>query len=258
MNVYVKLAIAAAAVVVVAIVGINLLPRNGGVAGPGSTPTPSPTPTVSPTPAASPMALREGALPAGTYVSTPFSQSGSDACFAPPQAGCIDPITDDAIRVTFTLPDGWDGSTDGASPTSTGNDAPDGAGVLFVRGAWLLTDPCQNGANPDIPVGPTVDEFANALANHPILTTTTPADVTLGGYSGKYMDLQVPTDISRCDVYRPWEPGVYAQGPGHRWHLWILDVDGVRVVVQSMDYAGTSAQHEAELKAIVDSIRIER
>ena len=50
---------------------------------------------------------------------------------------------------------------------------------------------------------------------------------------------------------------IYAQGPSHRWHLWILDVDDVRVVVQAMDYAGTSPQRRAELQAIVDSIRIE-
>ena len=87
---------------------------------------------------------------------------------------------------------------------------------------------------------------------------TTPVDVTLAGYSGKYVDLQVPADISACPTsYFVWEPGIYAQGPGHRWHLWILDVDGVRVVVQSTDYAGTSARHRQELQAIVDSITIE-
>ena len=112
--------------------------------------------------------------------------------------------------------------------------------------------------NPDIPVGPTVDDFANALADHPLLEVTTPVDVTLAGYSGKYVDLQVPSDISACpSSYRPWEPGIYAQGPSHRWHLWILDVDGVRVVVTTTDYAGTSPQRQAELQAIVDSIQIE-
>jgi hypothetical protein len=40
--------------------------------------------------------------------------------------------------------------------------------------------------------------------------------------------------------------------------VWGLDVDGVRVVVQSTDYAGTSAQRQAELQAIVASTKIER
>jgi hypothetical protein len=50
---------------------------------------------------------------------------------------------------------------------------------------------------------------------------------------------------------------VYAQGPSHRWHLWILDVEGFRVVIQSMDYASTTPQHRDELQAIVDSITID-
>jgi hypothetical protein len=86
---------------------------------------------------------------------------------------------------------------------------------------------------------------------------TDPVDVTLAGYAGKYLDLQVPADISMCPVYRPWDPGIFAQGASHQWHLWILDVDGLRFVVQSTDYPGTSAKDRRELQAIVDSIRIE-
>lgn len=85
-----------------------------------------------------------------------------------------------------------------------------------------------------------------------------PVDVTLAGYSGKYLDLQVPADLAGCEIYWPFEPGMYAQGPGHRWHLWILDIDGLRFVVQSTDYPGTSPEHRAELQAIVDSVEIGR
>ena len=109
----------------------------------------------------------------------------------------------------------------------------------------------------DIPVGPTVDDFATALADHPLLDTTTPIDVTLAGYSGKYMDLQVPRPRGVYLEYEPWDGNIYAQGSGHRWHLWILDVDGQRVVVEATDYAGTSAQDRAELQSIVDSVVIE-
>ena len=71
------------------------------------------------------------------------------------------------------------------------------------------------------------------------------------------MDLQTPADLAGCPFYRPWEPGIYAQGPGQRWHLWILDVDGIRVVVHADDYADTSPSDQAEIQAIVDSIQIE-
>ena len=105
--------------------------------------------------------------------------------------------------------------------------------------------------------------LVDAVAAHPILDTTKPVDTTLAGYTGKSFDLQFPPEISteasyrpECPYYRPWEPGIYAQGPSQRWHLWVLDVDGVRVVVQSMDYAGTSEQRRTELQAMVDSLKI--
>jgi hypothetical protein len=164
----------------------------------------------------------------------------------------------DFLGFTFTVPDGWAGIGLDAIWVEE-NKPPGGASMLFTLGNWLYSDPCRkpDTASPDVRVGPTADDFAGALANHPLLDVTAPVDVTLAGYSGKYVDLQVPTDISACDVYRVWDPSIYAQGPGHRWHLWILDVNGIRVVVESTDYAGTSPQHRAELQAIVNSLRIE-
>jgi hypothetical protein len=264
--------VAAAAVIGVLAVGAAiyvLRPADASVGGPGPTPsptsspaaTPTPTPPPSPTPSG-PAALHDGPLAAGTYVTTPFALFGNDACFVPPQPGCIDSTNDDAIRISLTVPDGWSGSSeDGVSATDPQPDGPGGASLLFVRGASLYEDPCRTAATtsaaPEIPVGPTVEDFSEAVAAHPLLDVTTPTDVTLAGYAGKYLELQVPVDISRCGAYRPWEPWYFAQGPGERWHLWILDVDGVRVVVQSIDHEATTATRRAELQAIVDSIQIE-
>jgi hypothetical protein len=159
--------------------------------------------------------------------------------------------------MTLTVPDGWEGIIGTIWLAERGNGVPDGAGLLAGRGAWLLTDPCtkaEHAITPDVAVGPSVDDFANAIADHPLLDATDPVAVTLAGYSGKYLDLHVPADISMCAVYRPWDPGIFAQGPSHRW---ILDVDGLRFVVQSTDYPGTSAKHRSELMAIVDSIKID-
>jgi hypothetical protein len=256
--------IAAAAAVTLAVIGYNLLPATGLF---GGRATPEPTPS----PAASPLALRSGTLTAGTYVITPFGQPGSDRCSGNPSpsvnpaaSGCGDPRSDDSTRITLAVPDGWAGiDTTAIWLAGQETKAPSGASLNFGRGAWLHSDPCltearvqKDGAPPDIPVGPTVDDFASAIADHPTLDATTPVDVTLAGYSGKYIDLQLPADISACQAYFPWEPGIYAQGPSQRSHLWILDVDGIRVVIQSMDYPTTSPQRQAELQAIVDSIQI--
>jgi hypothetical protein len=273
MNSALKVAMAALAVVAVAIVGTNLLQRSGGVGGTGPSPTanptqtpaPTPSPVASPTDSNVPATLPESPLEAGTYTVAPFSGAGEGMCHAPPQPGCTETAADDTIRFTITIPDGWSGVGSGIWLTGPGNGPPDGAALLFSRGAWLLSDPCKYIA-ADIPVGPTVADFVDAVANHPTLDTTTPVDVTLAGYSGKSFDLQVPADISNCQpepfggtdpIYRPWEPGIYAQGPSQRWHQRVLDVGGVRVVVQTFDYAGTPATRRAELQAIVDSIKIQ-
>ena len=60
-----------------------------------------------------------------------------------------------------------------------------------------------------------------------------------------------------CNGYFVWEPGIYAQGPNALWRIWIVDVNGVRVVVRADSFPGTAPQVQAQLAAIVDSIQIE-
>jgi len=268
--------VAAAAVIGVLAVGgaLFLFGRAGqpNVGGPSESPSPSASPTSSVLASIAaatspsmvpPTAIPDGPLAAGSYVTTPFHLEGFTACMIPPQPGCSE-SEDDSIRVTLTVPDGWAGFGYGVWLPEEENSAPAGAAMGFSRGGWLYSDPCLTpsmraaGVKPDVAVGPSVDDFANALADHPLLDATDPVPVTLGGYTGKYVDLHLPEDLTGCETdYRPWDPAIYAQGPGHRWQLWILDVDGVRVVAAAMDYAGTSAQDKAELEAIVQSIQIE-
>jgi hypothetical protein len=267
MNSALKLAIAAAAVVVVAIVGINLLPRSDGVGVPGPSPTPpTPSPTQSPSPSPSPASFPDGPLPAGSYAIQPFVGSG---LLCGGQAGCTEAAEeDDSIRMTFTVPEGWAGIGGTIFRAVENNAPPAGAGLLFSRGPWLYSDPCGRirPPAPDVSTGTTVDDFVNALVEHPDLDVTSPVDVTLGGFSGKYLELQAPANIAanqdspapdECAYYFVWEPGIYAQGPNHLWHIWVLDVDGIRVVVRADTYPGTTAEVQAQLTAIVDSIQIE-
>ena len=258
MNIPSRIAVAVASIVLLAVIGVIAIPKGGGVAGPQLTasPTPSPTPTVAPVPLPSAGA----ALAAGTYVMTPFiGNDHANACETPPQSGCFETTADDSIRISFTVPAGWEPPPLqlGVWLTGKGNHSPDGASVYFERGGWLFSDPCQPSTLPTIQVGPSVDDFANALVNHPRLTVTTPVPVTLAGYSGKYLDLQTPADLSTCINPWPWEPGFYVQGPGQRWHLWILDVNSIRVVIVATDYAATAAADRTAVQAIVNSIQIQ-
>jgi hypothetical protein len=251
MNSPVRYAIAAAAVLVVALVGYQLLSSNAGVPGAGSSalPTAEASPSINPSPEPSPF---------GGRTLRPFS--GADGFGMCPSADiapeCVEDPRDETMTITVQTPASWDYFGD-VGPWIDDNAPPDGAAVFFYRGNWLYSDPCLSGAaNPDIPVGPTVDDLVTALIEHPSLDVTAPVDVTLAGYSGTYLDLTVPDDISDCSTYQPIEAHIYAQGPGHRWHMWILDVDGVRVLVETNDYAGTDPQRLAEIQSILDSLEI--
>ena len=112
----------------------------------------------------------------------------------------------------------------------------------------------------EVPIGPTVDDLANAFAAQTAYEASTPVDVTLGGYSGKRVELQLPSDVASCDngEFYPWVGSIYAQGPDNRWDVWILDVEGERIVVLGTYFPGTPAEDRAEQQAIIDSIVIER
>ena len=58
-------------------------------------------------------------------------------------------------------------------------------------------------------------------------------------------------------LYFVWEPGIYAQGPNALWRIWVLDVDGIRVVVRADSFPGTSEQVLSQQQSIVDSIQIQ-
>lgn len=246
-NKAVRYGIAAVAAVVVVLAAWSYLPPSN-TGGPG--------PLASPSPTATPVALpgEDTNLQPGTYRTTPFAPGLFGVCEG--QAGCTESSADDSIAFTVTVPDGWSVSGLGGIWVDS-NAPPDGAMLIFWRGGWLYEDPCDAVGAPTVETGPTANDFAEALADHPLLDVTTPVDVTLAGYSGKYVDVAAPANIEACTGdYRLWDPGIYAQGPEHRWHLWILDVEDTRVVVQTMDFPGTSEDRRADLQAMLDSLEI--
>jgi hypothetical protein len=279
LNTFTKLAIGAAAVAAVVLIGANLVPRMPSFGSDAPTPVASPSPSTTPSPAPRatasppPAAFPAGPLAAGSYATQPFAGPGG-LCLG--QAGCTEAGTeDDSIRVTLTVPDGWAGFEGRAVVRSVERySPPDGASLMFHRGGWLYTvAPICGGSGPADPTGPTiptgttVDEFVTALVDHPDLDVTSPSDVTLGGYSGKYLELRAPEntttdelgpDPSGCNYYFVWEPGIYAQGPNALWQIWVLDVDGTRAVVRADSFPGTPPGVQSELSAMVGSIEITR
>jgi hypothetical protein len=127
----------------------------------------------------------------------------------------------------------------------------------------VYDDPCRwKGAAPEI--GPTVDDLVVALsAQRHTQVTAAPEPVTLGGHDGVLVSVSVPPDLkhSRCTEgrYMFWQgsPGdAHHQAPvGTTERLWILDVDGQRVVLGAAATARVSENEVAELTAMVESVR---
>ena len=156
------------------------------------------------------------------------------------------PVTSAAIPVTFTVPDDWT-IAEGWSAYTGGFGAAAGGltGVVFDEISNVYTDGCQWKLF-DPPVGPTVDDLVAAWANVPELNPTAPVDITVDGYAGKQIELTVP-DYTGCNggnkfgLYQipsdqtPEEPGFWAQGPNEHNQVWVLDVDGTRLVDRRRD-----------------------
>jgi hypothetical protein len=259
MNTYAKLIAAAAAVLVVAVVGYQFLPRNGGIGGEPSA-QPSPTAQSSPTATSSPTAaavhpIVDGPLAAGTYRLRPFP-SGT-------------------MTIDATVPGGgWLGGPPAAIGGPVGeSNGPNGVAVAFFNAQTINSDPCHwdkdgSGRAPqegDIEVGPTVDDLAEALAAAPY-ESTTPVAATLGGYSGKRLELQLVPDPSGCDsydgagnqyfVFGGRDGAQYAQGDANTWQVTVVDVEGTRLIAVLISYAETSSEHLSTAQGILDSVVI--
>jgi hypothetical protein len=173
-----------------------------------------------------------------------------------------DPI---AVRVTIPAA-GWSGEPGGGVLSSELDvDPPNGAGIItFVEddGYRVYGDPCTWSTTP--PDGPatTVDELVAALSDQASRDASAPVDITLDGYAGKSITLHVPddADFAACDeeLFASWgtrgeDPSRHHQGPGQIDKLWILDVDGHLVVIDTAFYAGTPQEVIDELDAIVET-----
>ena len=246
MSTFVRVAIAAAAAVVVAIAGFSLITRPD--PGPGASPSLGPSPT------ASALTLPAASLVSGTSYRINYE------------------MTVGSHPMTFTVPgDGWF-SIDPAG--ILGKDVLPSAGNVYdiAFSVWIVgnvyADACQwQGAEISPRVGPTIEDLATALAAQAGRSGSSPADVTVGGYDGKLVELSLPPDLdlAACDDgdLHTWIPadgngyGGYVYGTGQRNSVYILDVAGDRIVLDTMYLPGTSASDLAELAQLLESIRFE-
>lgn len=155
-------------------------------------------------------------------------------------------------------------------------------GVFVTRGSlgvsvWDVGDVPRNPCHPRSTMsdpGPTVDDLVDALTVQKFRHATEPTDVTIGGYQGRLLELSVPNDwvvtgdadFEGCDLqsnghrdFVSWlgngEGERYLQFAGQIERVWVLDVDGQRLVIDAIYQPETPEDVRDDLKGIVESIR---
>lgn len=137
-----------------------------------------------------------------------------------------------------------------------------GARFGFAVADNVFTDPCDlGGQSMDPPVGPTVTELATALGQLSGIDATAEHDVYLG-YGGHHVTLTVADGAPACGdesgvLRAPGFPG-FVMGPDAdtSLELWILSVEGTRVIVLAYVPTDASAELRNEVQTVFDSIRI--
>jgi hypothetical protein len=176
---------------------------------------------------------------------------------------------------TVAMPSGW---LDLGEFIIKGN--PNVPGPVLGLSLWnvglVYRDPCHWHDNGFVPM-PGVDNLVAALVAQKLRNATTPTDVTLDGYAGKYLELSVPTDMKSstwtdfdaCDIaadgtdrdFAGWlgnggEGERYEQVPGQVDQVWVLNVNGQRLLVDATYSLDTSQADRTQLDQLVSSLQI--
>lgn len=226
--------LAASVVLLVAFVGINVLPAID--AGPtrGLTVSPSPEPTRSPT--VKPGTTLQPSPPGGELSPGKHLAASTDVAFS------FDVATA-----------GWSSRTEfGAFHLSRSGTGPN---LAFHNPTSVFADPCAGRHAP--PVGPSAADLAAAVASIPGTHATKPWDVTVGGLPAKHVTLVVREDVAcpegRFFLWQDRGPARNSKG-GHTIGVWIVDVAGTRFFIESETPKGSSLWDQQEIQQIVDSI----
>jgi len=244
MTMPIRIAVAAAALVAVAVIGFNVLPRQGGVGAPNTGPTPAPT--ASPSPTASPIPLpASGSLEPGTYT-------------------IDDRKYTQATHFVVTVPAGW---TNSDPFIAKNRDQPGEVGLTTWVVTHIYTDSCHHTPDTLVEVGTAPDKLVNALVALKSRVVSAPTDATIGGFPAKRLELAVPAglDVNTClyGAIKNWPDGADGSGglccggPGFVDVVYVVDINGKSLAVVARQMPDSSPQDLAELQAIVDSIQID-
>jgi hypothetical protein len=249
-NNLVRVGLAAAAVVVIAIIAINLLP---GTRVPGDEPSTSPSVEPSEAPSSTkPSSSAEAAFGEGPFSFEPTAPEIS---------------TGSGMTLTVSVPAAdwyFDPMWSLMGPNAP-EDAPFAAFWAFPGAEFYVpADPCLGDSTKPATPTNTVDEIAAALAAQASRSATEPVDVTIGGYAGKSLTLHAPDGVpaSGCEkgefvTYYANEFWRNVQRDDEVSELWILDVDGTIVIIDGVSSPHNSTEQVDLVRTAVESTTFE-
>jgi hypothetical protein len=165
-------------------------------------------------------------------------------------------------RVVVDVPDGYFSSGGWFIDDGHGGLAPDEFGNLSFWGAVEVLDPDPCAQGPLVHTGSSVRDLADALLAQRHRDASVPKPVTLGGYRGLYVESRAAGAFERCNgdqhtLFKAYLGSTLWQTDSIRGtvdKLWILDVDGQRVVAAVQVMPGHTADPD-ELVGIARSAR---
>jgi hypothetical protein len=160
-------------------------------------------------------------------------------------------------RAVVEVPEGY-GSPGGWTVDRGADGDPENYGsVDFWTVDSVLDHPCRNADTSD--PGPSVRDLADALHEHSGPLATTPRPVALDGHDGLYLEVTAPQRLNNCinSTYTLWQTdGGFPNAtnvPGTVFRIWVLDVDGNRIVVNETTTPNETKADKAEVLAIAES-----
>jgi hypothetical protein len=246
MNSPIRIGIAAAVVVVAAILGFTYLNSEVG------TDTPTPTPSLTANPTATPVAVPQ----------------------LPPLGAGMEPgryslhVPDSTIDAVLTVGDGWTayGWYIAASPQIFTKQ------VSFWTVENVYQDLCDPGSLPDPAIGPTVDDLVAALDAQANTDMSPPVEMEIGGFPATVVtmaqaDMQTlpeacfeffgATESVPYFVIAGDQSGRELPFPESLDTLWIIDVDGQRVVIATSQVDPEDTDATTTIAGVIDSIEFE-
>ena len=160
---------------------------------------------------------------------------------------------------TVTVPAGWSGFEDWAI---VGPEMPGNVGTALVLGdkMGVPADSCRADGTPP---AATVDDFIASVQARDDWVVSEPVDISVGGYTGRRIDIELPADIASCGSNTDYwvtaeggKGGFYAQAPSNQFTFWALDVGGTPKVLMRSTFAAVPAREVSETDAMVESSQI--